>query len=260
MTSNTSATASEAKERAGDVKETATQQAAEVGGTIKEQSGQVVHEATAQARNLMEEARAQVREQAAVQQSRIRTLLEEFADELEHMAQAGGRDGLATEVVRQVAAKTRSVTSGIGSADGGDVLESLRSFARRRPGTFLFGAAFAGVLAGRATRSAKELRSAGSAGQSAQPIYAPQSGQTLPPAGTGTYAGAGAMAGGAEGVLGEPVVTQNYVAPRPVTVDLTSVEGDQQRAETDLPRPGDETEWAPVASRSATDRYPEENR
>jgi hypothetical protein len=176
MTS-THAVANEAKERAADVKDTALQQAADVGGTVKEQTGQVVHEATAQARNLLDEARAQVREQAGLQQSRIRAFLEEIADELENMAFAGGRDGVATEVVRQVAARTRSLVAGIGGADGSDVLESVRSYARRRPGTFLLAAGFAGVLAGRATRSAKAV---GSTSGQLEPISSPSTTQALP--------------------------------------------------------------------------------
>lgn len=246
MTSTTQATAAEAKERAADVKNTATEQAAQVSGTVKEQTGQVVQEASAQARNLMEEARGQVREQFGQQQSRIRQFLDEFADELDTMATAGGRDGIATEVVRQVAARTRGVSTSFGTTGPEDALASVRSFARRRPGTFLLAAGLAGVLAGRATRGAKELKS----GSQEQPRRLGQVG--YPQAGyrQGEYG---------RGGLGEPIVTESYVSPTPVEIDLTSadaIEADVERER--VVRPGAENEWAPVAGRSRTDGYPEE--
>ncbi len=56
--------------------------------------------------------------------------------------------------------------------DASDLLEQGRSFARRKPGTFLLGAVVAGVVAGRLTRGAKAHhdRTSPSAGASAEPV------------------------------------------------------------------------------------------
>ncbi len=256
MTSSTQATAQEAKGRAADVKDTAAEQAAHVGGTVKEQAGDVVNEATTQARNLLEEARGQIREQTSAQRDRITAMLSEFADELEEMAGAGGRDGLATEVVRQVATKARGLSQSMDGTGGGDAMDSLRSFARRRPGSFLLAAGIAGVLAGRATRTAKEVRSGGQ--------------QELPSAGYATGAtGHGSTYGtdrAATGDAGLGMPDSGYATPGTSaglgvgttagagadrSVDLTAVED----AEVETVTPGSDNEWAPVAGRSTAERY-----
>ena len=72
------------------------------------------------------------------------------------MVDAGGRNGTASELVRQVADRLSGVRSYL--ERGGNPADEVRSFARRRPGTFLLLAAGAGVLAGRATRSAAAAR------------------------------------------------------------------------------------------------------
>ena len=73
------------------------------------------------------------------------------------MADAGGRNGTASELVRQVADRLARRPRPTSSA-AATRLDEVRSFARRRPGTFLLLAAGAGVLAGRATRSAAAAR------------------------------------------------------------------------------------------------------
>jgi hypothetical protein len=61
--------------------------------------------------------------------------------------------GLATDVVREVSRRLSSAATWLGDRDPGSVLAEVKSFARRRPGTFIIGAAVLGVLAGRLTRA-----------------------------------------------------------------------------------------------------------
>jgi uncharacterized protein YjbJ (UPF0337 family) len=157
-----------AKEQAGHVAGTAKEQAGHVAGTAKDQALEVAGEAKAQARDLAGELRGQVQQQTGQQRDRLVQLVREFSDELEQMASNGGGQGLATEVVRQAAQRLRGVQSYVEGGDTGtpgDLVADVRRFARRRPGAFLLVAATAGVLAGRATRSAAAARKAESEGQ-----------------------------------------------------------------------------------------------
>jgi hypothetical protein len=145
-----------AQAKAGEVAGTAQERAADVAGTAKDQALEVAQEAQRQARDLLSEFRGQIQQQTQQQRDRLVEMLREFEDELQNMAQAGGRNGTATEVVRQVADRLSGVRSYL--ENGSNPLDDVRSFARRRPGTFLLLAATAGVLAGRATRGAAAAR------------------------------------------------------------------------------------------------------
>ncbi len=194
-----------AKEQAASVAGTAQEQATQVAGTAKDQALEVASEAKAQARDLAGELRGQVQQQAATQRDRLAQLLREFGDELEQMANNGGGSGVATEVVRQVSQRLRGVQGYVEGGSGTDVLQDVRSFARRRPGAFLLAAAAAGVLAGRATRGATAARKAESEGsQSYRGSYGSQYGSSY---GSGYAAGyegttAGYRTGDAEPLTG----------------------------------------------------------
>jgi hypothetical protein len=60
---------------------------------------------------------------------------------------------VASDLVRQAADRSHSVASWLDGRDPGSLLDEVKTFARRRPGTFLLLAAGAGVLAGRLGRS-----------------------------------------------------------------------------------------------------------
>ena len=96
--------------------------------------------------------RGQVREQASTQQHQAALHLRAVADELSEMAAKGGQSGLATQVAQEAAERVRGVASWLDQREPGDLLDGVRDFARRHPGTFLVGAAVAGVVAGRLTR------------------------------------------------------------------------------------------------------------
>jgi hypothetical protein len=145
-------TAQVTKEQAGDVAETAKQAGAQVAGTVKEQAGQVTAEAKHQAKQLLAQAQSELTDQAAATQQRVSEGLHALADELFGMARNSEQDGVATDLARQAADKARQTAGWLADRDPGSLLDEVRSFARKKPGTYLAIALGAGVLAGRLTR------------------------------------------------------------------------------------------------------------
>ena len=119
---------------------------------MKEQAGQVTAEAKHQAKQLLSQAQSELTEQAAATQQRVSEGLHALADELSGMARNSEQDGVATDLARQAADKARQAAGWLADRDPGSLLDEVRSFARRKPGTYLAIALGAGVLAGRLTR------------------------------------------------------------------------------------------------------------
>ncbi|NYD71339.1 hypothetical protein [Herbiconiux flava] len=142
-----------AKQAAGDVKETAAEQAGHVAGTAKDEAKNVAREAKSQARDLYAQTQSELKEQAGVQQKRVASGLRSIGDELGSMADGSENAGLAGDLVRQVSDRAGSAASWLDSRDPGSLLAEVKSYARRKPGTFIAVAAIAGVVAGRLTRS-----------------------------------------------------------------------------------------------------------
>ena len=141
-----------AKDEAADVGQHAREAGSQVAQTAADQARQVVAETSRQARDLLGEAQGQARDQVSTQQQKAAQQLRTVADELHEMVAKGGQSGLATEVARQAADRAGRAASWLEQREPGDLLDSVRDFARRRPGAFLAGAAVAGLAAGRLTR------------------------------------------------------------------------------------------------------------
>lgn len=169
-----------AKEQAGQVGQTAADAGGKVAQTTREQAQNVVGEAKQQARDLVGEARTQVSDQAGSQKGRAVQGLHALGDELDQMAQQGGQSGIATEVTRQVSGRAHDLAEYLDRHEPADLLDEIRSYARRRPVVFLAGAAVAGVLAGRLTRNlaSKGGDSAGSRAELTGRTPAPLAGTT----------------------------------------------------------------------------------
>lgn len=180
-----------AKEQAKQAAGTATDEGKHVAGVAKDEARQVAQDAKVQAQNLMDGAKTQIDEQSRTQRDRLVATLQAFSDDLERMASGqGGGSGMATDMARQLADRTRRVSSRLEGREPTELLEEVRDFARRKPGTFLLGALAAGVVAGRLTRGAKESSDEqGSSGgaPSAGPAYDDARGTATgsPLAGTG---------------------------------------------------------------------------
>jgi len=140
--------------RADEVKGTVAEQTGQVAGTARDQAKQVASEATDRARDLAAEARTQLRDQTDTQRERLAGTLHQLGDELRSMADSGQSSGVGTELARQAAGRVHGLGDYVEQHQPGDLLDDVRAFARRRPGTFLLAAAAAGVAAGRLTRGA----------------------------------------------------------------------------------------------------------
>lgn len=142
-----------AKQEAANLKDTAAEQASNVAGTAKDEAKNVAHEAKSQAKDLFAQTQSELKEQAGVQQQRVASGLRSLGDELGSMASGSEQQGLATDLVRQVSDRAGSAASWLDARDPGSLLNEVKSYARRKPGTFIAVAAIAGVVAGRLTRS-----------------------------------------------------------------------------------------------------------
>jgi hypothetical protein len=173
------------QDKVSEVAQTAAESGAGVAQTAADEARQVAAEAARQSRNLMDEARQQAAEQATGQQHRAVSGLRAVGDELRSMAQQGGQSGLASEVAYQASDQTHNVADWLDQHEPGELLDEIRRFAQRRPGTFLLGAALAGVVAGRLTRGVKEAGSV-DAGASAEQSPTPP-GAGVPQQGSYAY-------------------------------------------------------------------------
>jgi hypothetical protein len=133
---------------------TASEEAGRVAEVAKGQAQQVASEIGTQARDLVDELKTQVHDQSVTQRDRLVDNLRRFGDDLDSMRQSSSSPGLATNLTGMLASKAREVSTFLSDHEPGDLIEEVRQFARQRPGTFLLGAAVAGVIAGRLTRGA----------------------------------------------------------------------------------------------------------
>jgi hypothetical protein len=184
-----------AREQATEVGHSAQQAGQHVAQTAAEQAKEVASEAGRQARDLVGEARTQVREQAGTQQQRAVESLRALAGELRQMAGKSEQSGMATELAHTASDRVEGLAGWLDGREPGAMLEEVRSYARRRPGTFLLGAALAGVVAGRLTRAvAAKHGDSGSGSGSAQQLPTYNAGITRGSAGTGYLEPASASA------------------------------------------------------------------
>lgn len=142
-----------ARDEAAEVGRTAADAGRQVAGTAAEQAGNVAQEVRAQARDLVGEARGQVQDQARTGQQKAAEGVRALSRELREMTD-GAQSGPVAEIARQAADRAEDLAGWLGEHEPADLLEEVRSFARRRPGVFLVGMALAGVAVGRLTRGA----------------------------------------------------------------------------------------------------------
>lgn len=147
-------TAEVIQEEAAGVGRAVADRGSEVAGSVGEQASRVASESTRQARNLLHEGKEQLSGQARQGQQRGVDGLRKVADQLHQMSGRSGGQGAVPEMARQVADRSRQAASWLENREPGDLVDEVRRYARRKPGTFLLGALAAGVVAGRMTRGA----------------------------------------------------------------------------------------------------------
>lgn len=141
-----------AKHEARHVADDAKQGTAQVAETAKQEARDVALDAKRQAKDVYRQVRGEMSDQASTQQQRAASGLHSLAGELDQMASGSQANGVAADLAQQAAEKARAFATWLESREPGDLAEELRSFARRRPGAFIAGAAAVGLLAGRMTR------------------------------------------------------------------------------------------------------------
>lgn len=152
--------AGDAKEQAQQVAGTAKQEGAHVASVAKQEAQSVAEQAKEQAATLMDQTRQELEAQSRVQKDRIADTLRSFTTDLEAMISGqGAASGMAGDLAREVADRTRGLARTLQEREPGELLDEVRGFARRKPGTFLLGALAAGMVVGRLSRAAKDAGS-----------------------------------------------------------------------------------------------------
>jgi hypothetical protein len=146
---------------AKNVSDTAMQAGSQVAATATDQAKQVAQETQRQAKDLLDQGRTQVKDQVVSQQQKAGQSLSSLAQELRSLADgtSEGAPGPARDLLQQGAGMVEGFASKLQNREPAELLEEVRSFARRKPGLFLLGAAAAGVLAGRLTSGVKAAHS-----------------------------------------------------------------------------------------------------
>jgi ElaB/YqjD/DUF883 family membrane-anchored ribosome-binding protein len=160
-TTGSPSTTDVAKDEARNVGQTAAQAGSQVASTAADQAKEVVGEAKNQAQDLVQQGRHQLRQQTVAQQQKAASGLTSLAQELRGLADGSsqGAPGPARDLLQQASNYVEQFADRLQNREPADLLDDVRAFARRKPGTFLLGAALAGVLAGRLTSGVKAAHS-----------------------------------------------------------------------------------------------------
>jgi hypothetical protein len=150
-----------AKDEAQNVKDTAVQAGSQVASTATDQAKEVVQETQRQAKDLLDQGRSQLKDQAISQQQKAAGGLTSLAQELRGLADGSsqGAPGPARDLLQQASGMVENFAGKLQNREPAELLEEVRSFARRKPGLFLLGAAAAGIVAGRLTSGVKAAHS-----------------------------------------------------------------------------------------------------
>jgi hypothetical protein len=125
----------------------------EVADTAKGQTQAVAGEAKQQARQVVDQLRSRVGDQAQHQSQRAAQGIRQWAEDLASMSEGAKPDSPVSGVVQQVADGGRRAADYLDQHGLTGVVQEVQSFARRRPGAFLAGAAAAGFLIGRIAKA-----------------------------------------------------------------------------------------------------------
>jgi hypothetical protein len=146
-----------AQGEARNVGQTAAQAGGQVASTAADQAKEVAQVTQRQAQDLLDQGRSQLRDQAVTQQQKAADGLSSLAQQLRGMADgtSDGAPGPARDLITQASGRLEEFGGWLQNHEPAELLDEVRAFARRKPGTFLLGAAVAGVLAGRLTTGIK---------------------------------------------------------------------------------------------------------
>ena len=177
--------ASTAAQRTRQLAETAREETSNLAQDVRERASEVTGEVFEQGRNVVEDARQQVEAKAAAGTQQLATAFRNLGSQTQALTEGRPEDApdlleyacRAADGFYGAADRLYGLSQDIQEEGVGKVLDDLQSFARRRPGAFLLGAAVAGFGLGRAVKAEKERRAADEenqyeAAQTRQPLAA----------------------------------------------------------------------------------------
>jgi hypothetical protein len=171
------AAASEATTRAREVAESAGEEGRALAQDAMAEGRELASTVRTQVTHVLDDARSELQAQADGEVRRAAEGLRQMGGQLQALAHGDAEHaGKASEFAEQAARNLQDFAGRIESVGYRGLLSDLEGFARRRPGTFLFGAAAVGLLSGR-------LLTAGAPGQqqTSSPMPQPGSEAALPP-------------------------------------------------------------------------------
>ncbi|TKJ35147.1 hypothetical protein [Blastococcus sp. CCUG 61487] len=162
-----------ATDEAKAVGQTAADAGSQVASTAADQAKQVAHETQRQAQDLLQQGQAQLKDQALAQQHKAAQGLSSLAGELRSLADgtSDGAPGPARDLLQQASGFIDGFADKLQNREPAQLLDEVRSFARRKPGMFLLGAAAAGIVAGRLTSGVRAAHSDSGSGTSGSGGY-----------------------------------------------------------------------------------------
>jgi hypothetical protein len=140
-------------ERVSPTVETAQTEVSKVADTAAQQARVVTREAGEQARSAVDRVQCDLRERADEEARKLARTLHETSHELQAMARAGESEASMLATLSQEGARAAERLASRLEQGADTVVADVRSWARRNPGGFLFGAAVGGFLIGRVVRN-----------------------------------------------------------------------------------------------------------
>lgn len=149
--------ASSAAERGGALIQQATENARQVAETVKTQASDVTSELVGSGRSLVDDARSRLQAEAVAVPERAADSLRSLGEEVQALAEGRPEDAptvsqyvwRAADGFYGAADRLHAIAEDMQERGVSGVLEDVQTFARRRPGVFLLGAAVLGFGVGR---------------------------------------------------------------------------------------------------------------
>ena len=139
---------------AGAMKDTAVGAGRNVASTARDEAVNVVAAAGSQAKSLLGTVSNEVRSQGRTEQTRLAEAVHSVAQELGSMGAKSEQSGPVADLAQQASRRAGEIGHWLETKEPSEVLDDVRSFARRRPAVFLGLCALAGVVVGRLGRGA----------------------------------------------------------------------------------------------------------
>lgn len=145
-----------ATQAGSEVKDTVKDNAQKVAGDVREHGLQLTHEATQQLHGIAGEATTKLREHGSQQTDRAAQQLRSLTEQARAFAEGRTDEaGQLPQLAQQATEKLQTIADRLESGGLDGAMDEIRTFARRKPGTFLLAAGVAGFLGGRVLRGAK---------------------------------------------------------------------------------------------------------